>query len=120
MSVTGLKKLEKQFGKAKAKYVKGYRRGLIKAGLFLQREAMLLCPVDKGVLRATANTRHEGEGADIVVIVSFGTNYAIFVHEDLNAKHKPGKQAKFLEQPFREKHDRMMEIINEEIEKEKV
>lgn len=120
MTVSGLNKLEKKFEQAKKKYVKGYRRGLIKAGLFLQRESMLLCPVDKGILRATANTRHEGDGADIVVIVSYGTNYAIFVHEDLNARHKPGKQAKFLEQPFREKHDRMMEIVAEEIEKEKL
>ena len=35
------------------------------------------------------------------VIVAYVAEYAIFVHEDLQAKHKQGKQSKFLEQPAR-------------------
>ena len=35
-----------------------------------------------------------GQGQD--VIVGFSQNYAVFVHENLEARHKTGKQAKYL------------------------
>ncbi len=35
-------------------------QGLLVAGLRLQREAMQLCPVDTGALRASAFTRLDG------------------------------------------------------------
>ena len=36
-----------------------------------------------------------------VVVGYAGVNYAIYVHENLEAAHSPGKQAKFLESPAR-------------------
>jgi len=39
--------------------------------------------------------------ANASVVVGFTQNYGIFVHENLDAKHAPGKQAKFLEAPAR-------------------
>ena len=36
------------------------------------------------------------------VIVGYTANYALYVHEDMEARHAPGKQAKYLEQPARE------------------
>lgn len=36
------------------------------------------------------------------VIVGYTANYALKVHEDMNAKHKKGKTAKYLERPTRE------------------
>lgn len=42
------------------------------------------------------------EVAGCSVIVGYTANYGLFVHENLEAKHKEGKQAKFLEQPARE------------------
>jgi hypothetical protein len=35
------------------------------------------------------------------VIVGYAASYAVYVHENLEARHKEGKRAKFLEQPFR-------------------
>lgn len=35
------------------------------------------------------------------VTVGYTADYAVYVHEDLTAKHKQGKQAKFLEAPAR-------------------
>lgn len=35
------------------------------------------------------------------VVVGFCTSYALFVHENMTASHKSGKQAKFLEGPAR-------------------
>jgi len=45
------------------------------------------------------------------VLVGYTANYAIFVHENLEAAHKPGKIAKFLETPFRENQSRYAKII---------
>lgn len=41
------------------------------------------------------------QDSNVAVLVGFTASYAIFVHEDLTAAHKPGKQAKFLEAPAR-------------------
>lgn len=38
---------------------------------------------------------------EVVGIVGYTQDYAVYVHEDLTATHKEGKQAKFLEEPFR-------------------
>ena len=113
MSVSGLKKIEAAIAAHKRKTARGMRAGLIMAGLFLQREAQLIVPVDTTDLKESANTRPEGKGMDTQVVVSFGTEYAVYVHENLEARHAPGKQAKFLETPLREKGDRMAEIVVE-------
>lgn len=56
-------------------------------------------------LEGEARKKHEGS-----VIVGFTQNYAIYVHENLEAAHDPG-QAKFLEQPAREKAKELGKII---------
>jgi hypothetical protein len=111
MSVNGAKAIEAALTRHKLKSVKGLRAGLFRAGLFLQRESQKLVPVDTGILRQSANTRAEGSGFDVAVVVSYGTDYALYVHENLEAQHVPGKSAKFLETPFREKQKKMVAII---------
>ena len=118
MSVQGLKELKANIKAHKAATAKGIRKGLYKAGLFLQRESMKIVPIDTGVLRASAATRAEGKGFDTAVIVSYGTDYGVYVHEDLEASHKPGKRAKFLEQPLRDNREKIAQIVRDEIEKE--
>ena len=88
-------------------------RGLIRAGRFLQRESMKICPVQFGNLINSAFTRAEGRSVLTKVWVGYTANYAIYVHENLQARHKPGKQAKFLEQPAREREQEMRDIITE-------
>jgi hypothetical protein len=53
-----------------------------------------------------------------VAWVGYTAAYAIYVHERLELTHKPGKQAKFLEQPFRENRQRIIDIIKEEAAKD--
>ncbi len=55
--------------------------------------------------------RYNQEGTKPVIAGYFGVNYAIFVHENLKAKHKPGKTAKFLETPARENQEVYAKII---------
>lgn len=118
-TVEGIKELKSAVARHQGRTGKGLRKGLYKAGLFLQRESQKIVPIDKGILRASAFTRMEGQGFNVSAVVGYTANYALFVHEDLEARHKPGKQAKYLEQPLREKRPRIIEIVKEEIQKER-
>ncbi len=92
---------------------RGLEIGLRSAGLILQREAQILVPVDTGNLHNSAFTRQVGKGLDTEVRVGFTAEYAIYVHEDLGAAHEPGKVAKFLESPLREKKGLLMSVIEQ-------
>lgn len=111
--ISGIKGLQRAFKVTGKRHAKGLEIGLKRAGLFLQRESQKIVPVEFGVLKNSAFTRAEGSGFGTVVRVGYEASYAIFVHENLEAAHKPGKQAKFLEHPLREKRGEMANIINE-------
>lgn len=117
MSVMGLKEITVQLEKHKKATAQGVRVGMRRAGLLLQRESMLIVPVDKNFLRSSALevTRMEGEGWESEMTVGYGTDYAVYVHENLEARHKPGTSAKYLEKPLREKRDLMAKIVVEAI-----
>lgn len=114
-NVTGLKAVLDALRRTEKKRARGVQVGLKRMGLFIQRESQKIVPIDTTLLRTTANTRAEGKGFDTVVTVSYGTDYAIFVHEDMEAKHKPGKSAKFLEIPIRQKKREYLAIFNEAV-----
>ena len=86
-----------------------------KAGLFIQRESQKIVPIDTTHLKGTANTRNiGGAGPKTDIVVSFGSEaytYAVYVHEDMDAKHKPGKRAKYLESVCREKKKEIFDIV---------
>ena len=109
--VLGIKRVQAALRKHIIKSNRNLTIGLMRGGLFLQRESMKIVPVDKNVLRPSARTRKTGTATRPEVTVSYGTNYAVYVHEDLNARHKSGKSAKFLEKPAREKAHEIARII---------
>lgn len=99
------------------------KRGLTDAAMAWHGAALLLTPVDTGLLRASlawavGERRHRGEatGRDGVVSTSsydvsapehtarLGTNvsYAVAVHEDLTTPRRGGQSAKFVETPLRQ------------------
>lgn len=118
LRMTGMSKVLGRLKASKSSVATGAQRGLKKAGLFLQRESQLIVPVDKNNLKPGAFTRNiGGSGFDTDVIVGYVADYAVYVHEDLQAKHKPGKQAKFLEEPARTKRGEIIKIIKEEARK---
>ena len=53
-----------------------------------------------GVLRTLRNLAKKGTTTSVKV--GYNTEYAVYVHENLEANHPNGGQAKFLEQPARE------------------
>lgn len=50
---------------------------------------------------------------NVSAVVGYTAAYAIYVHENLLAKHAHGKQAKFLEQPARELAGELALLISE-------
>lgn len=80
-------------------------QGLYKEAAQVFEQSQQEVPVDTGNLR---NSGILGlpftENGQMVVEISYGgaaADYAIFVHEDLEARHQPGKKAKFLEGPLK-------------------
>ena len=116
-TVRGVEAIVKGLRAQQKKHEAGFARGLKRAGLWLLRESMKIVPVDTSALKNSGPlvTRAEGQGFKTVMIVGFGTDYAIYVHEDLNARHQAGKQAKFLEEPARRGRMDMSEIIIKEM-----
>jgi len=57
-----------------------------------------LTEVQRAQDKLLTQARRDGK---VVVAVGYTAAYALYVHEDLEAKHSEGQQAKFLEQPAR-------------------
>ncbi len=104
---------EKEFEQVAKKQAKRFEVGLKRAGLFIQRESQKIVPVEFGLLKNSARTETAGKGFDAEVTVSYQTAYAILVHENLDAKHKAGKVAKFLENTVKLRMKEIAEIVKE-------
>ena len=89
-------------------------------GAIILRDSQLIVPVDQGNLKASGYCRSEVHGLVVEVEVGYTANYALYVHENLDALHGQAfniayadlitegvehsrgadQQAKFLETPF--------------------
>lgn len=56
--------------------------------------------------------KERGKEATQGVVVGYTQTYAVYVHENLNASHAEGKQAKYLEQPAREMQAELGGIVS--------
>ena len=61
---------------------------------------------------ARSSTKYRGRSA----LVGYTQAYAIYVHENLEAKHPVG-QAKFLETPMRENEAELRQVINDALKR---
>jgi len=113
IKIKGMPKILRNMKKATKNFGQQFERGAKKAALFLERKATEVVPVDKDILRPGVETRNVGgDGFKADVIVTYGPNeYAVYVHEDMKAKHKPGKTAKFLEGPAKDNKDELFKIV---------
>ncbi len=111
IKITGVSRVLSRLKKVSQDYEKDVPRKLGEGGLFVQREAQLLTPVKRGFLKANVETRNVGgSGFDADVAVMFFQDYAVYVHENMEAHHTVG-EAKFLEKPAKEKRDEILKII---------
>lgn len=102
-----------------------------KASLYQQAEgimskAKLLTPLKTGNLRGSGHVQWRDEPGEFHVILGFGgpagigsnledVGYAVPVHENLNALHAPGTQAKYLAQPYMEAYPNINENIKDAV-----
>lgn len=128
--VTGAEVIFRNIKLRKKEIASGMSRGLLKAGLVLQRESQRVVPVDTGNLKASAFTNLKGKDFGTSVTVGYTANYALYVHEAVEMRLKgqqrrpPAKgrywdpqgraQAKFLEEPARRMVPELRRIIREE------
>jgi hypothetical protein len=119
--ITGLRQFGANLRRKEVQMGAALQRGLVRAGLQLQRLSQRRAPVDTGDMRNSAFTRIEDgtSGAKTVVRVGYTQSYAIYVHENLEARHKPGKTAKFLEYALRDNQKLLLSIVLAEVQSAK-
>ena len=80
-------------------------QALYREGAAIFEESQDEVPVDTTLLKTSGKLGFpQIEGSSVVVEISYGGaagEYALDVHEDLEARHQPGKKAKYLEDPAR-------------------
>lgn len=112
--ISGVAAMITKMGALDKKTEAGLHRGLVRAGFRLQRESQLVVPIDTANLKGSAFTRNiGGHGGKADIVVGYTAEYAIYVHEIVEAQHKEGKQAKYLEEPARVHRDTLLKIIGE-------
>ena len=118
-SYTGMSLIRKAAKSADKQTRRAARRGMVKGGLFLQRESQKIVPIDTTNLQGSAVTRDIGTPQNPDVVVAYGrdASYSVYVHENPHAHHAPGKRYKFLEEPARTKRKEIMNIIATEASK---
>lgn len=101
------------FTAAGEEIIAGTLAGLYEAGTKIMAESQILVPVETGTLKRSGTVEEpviDGDSATVTLGYGYGeqinpnsgepaTGYAVFVHENLEARHSPPTQAKFLEQP---------------------
>jgi hypothetical protein len=76
-----------------------------------------IVPLDRTPLQKSGKLDYDNTN----FVVHYGSNmseeYAVLQHENMQFRHAPGRQAKYLEQPFRELTPRILEEIEKSITK---
>lgn len=84
----------------------------------MMTSAKLRVPVDTGALRASGRVyRAKVTSAGVSVVLGFHKGYALYVHEDLTARHLVG-ESKFLEKAVAQGINNLERVIAKAVEKE--
>ena len=80
---------------------RGALRGVTLGAEYVLGESVKVAPIEEGTLSRSGKTSAEMQGGDTAVAaVSYDTPYAARQHEEMDWRHDPGRQAKYLEQPL--------------------
>lgn len=115
----GIRQLEKQLNRKTKDIDYASSEGLVNAAKYLLELSQPLVPVDTGRLKASGNVYKQNKNTVYVSYQAFNPvndyDYAPIQHENLMFNHNIG-QAKYLEQPFRENMDEIVNRIAEKIQ----
>lgn len=84
-------------------------RGLLLGAEHVLTEAQNLVPLDESALQNTG-TPSVDKGS-LTAMVSYDTPYAARQHEELDWRHAPGRQAKYLEQPLNAERATVLDLV---------
>lgn len=115
IKLEGFIELTNKLNKSVSQISDTVQSALLDCGNDLQQKAVDITPIDTGALRASAFTEADRQGKNPSVIVGFEEEYAIYVHENLEAHHDIG-QAKFLEQPLKENSDKYVKYVRDKVQ----
>ena len=117
--IKGLEGLWLLMAKMTHRYNRGYRRGVRLAAEMILKESRKIVPVKTGFLRDSGYVEVTGEGFRSKADVGYSAHYAIYQHENLTYRHRPGQQAKYLSSVIlrRGMQKRILKIIFDEMKK---
>ena len=84
-------------------------RGLALSAEHILGEARKTVPLEEGTLERSGATTVDADGLQAAVV--FDTPYAVRQHEDMTARHDPGRSAKYLENAMNAEAGAVREII---------
>ncbi|GAA1026823.1 hypothetical protein GCM10009557_05880 [Virgisporangium ochraceum] len=88
-------------------------QGITLAAEHLLGESRTLVPLEEGTLERSGTV--VVDETNLRATVTYDTPYAVRQHEELNYRHAPGRQAKYLETPMATERDTMQAIIAAQI-----
>lgn len=88
-------------------------RGLLLGAEHVLGESQRLVPLDEGTLQHTGTASVDEQS--LTAMVSYDTPYAVRQHEELDWRHAPGRQAKYLEQPLNAERATVFDLVAAEM-----
>lgn len=117
--VKGLKQLLNQLEHRKEVYENAVEEAFRWGVKEIKKRSQKIVPWDTWYLHDTAFTAVEGRGFDTVARAGYTAYYAIYVHENLENKHKPGRTAKFLTIPLHDVRPLVIQRIQNRVKQRK-
>jgi hypothetical protein len=115
IELVGAKELAEILAVAGAKAIPALKQALNEEGQIAFRNSQRIVPVDTGTLRRSGVLLPAKEnGTSVEVVMGYGgaaSAYALRQHENLNYRHREGKQAKYLEEPVMQRKVKLAENI---------
>ena len=115
MALEGRSKVLNKLNREISKIRGASRKGLLKASILIKERSMKKTPVDEGNLQASHYIKMRGDKNQPLAKIGCTAKYAIYVHENLEARHTNG-EAKFLENAIKESEREVLTIIRNNIE----
>ena len=107
LTMTGLDQVMKNFLKIEEKAQRNLEKSLIESGHIVLSESNTLVPVNTGGLLRSGSVKSKDP---LEAEVEYDADYALQVHEDLEAFHPQG-QSKYLEVATKDSKNKVMEKI---------
>lgn len=117
--VTGVEKVIRAIGQEKSKTGRTIAESLRKCAEVILKKSQGYCPVKTGALKKTGRIEVTGSGMGTRAAVQYGgpeAPYALYVHENLEARHASPTSAQWITRAVRETRGTCASITRRELE----